>query len=134
VLPPTVFDRRILSGFEIEDVIGGTLLRFQHLLVRTSTVDRCVSHHLTMEALPPTYGVGGFARSQTGELKPMIYLCCKNPELPMSALCQKRTFSHLRPMSALPPKADIETQSRHVRFVPKADSCTAAKCQPYSIT
>ena len=24
-------------------------------------------------------------------------------------------------MSALPPKADIETQSRDVRFVPKAD-------------
>ena len=24
-------------------------------------------------------------------------------------------------MSALPPKADIETQSRNVRFVPKAD-------------
>src|SRR5215472_2201484 len=30
-------------------------------------------------------------------------------------------------MSALPPKADIETQSRDVRFVPKADSCSAAK-------
>src|SRR5215468_8794365 len=29
-------------------------------------------------------------------------------------------------MSALPPKADIGTQSRHVRFVPKADSCSAA--------
>src|SRR6516164_3937700 len=31
-------------------------------------------------------------------------------------------------MSALPPKADIGTQRRDVRFVPKADSCTAAKC------
>jgi len=30
-------------------------------------------------------------------------------------------------MSALPPKADIGTQSRNVRFVPKADSGTAAK-------
>jgi hypothetical protein len=29
-------------------------------------------------------------------------------------------------MSALPPKADIESQSRNVRFVPQADSCTAA--------
>src|SRR5215469_4283384 len=29
-------------------------------------------------------------------------------------------------MSALPPKADIGTQSWNVRFVPKADSCTAA--------
>ena len=29
-------------------------------------------------------------------------------------------------MSALPPKADIGTQPRDVRFVPKADICTAA--------
>ena len=30
-------------------------------------------------------------------------------------------------MSALPPKADIGTQPRDVRFVPKADICGAAK-------
>ena len=30
-------------------------------------------------------------------------------------------------MSALPLKADIERPDRHVRFVPKADKCTAAK-------
>jgi hypothetical protein len=30
-------------------------------------------------------------------------------------------------MSALPPKADIEWHSSNVRFVPKADSCSAAK-------
>jgi hypothetical protein len=30
-------------------------------------------------------------------------------------------------MSALPPKADIQPRERHVRYVPKADSCTAAK-------
>jgi len=29
-------------------------------------------------------------------------------------------------MSALPPKADIETQSRDVRFVPQADQGDAA--------
>ena len=29
-------------------------------------------------------------------------------------------------MSALPPKADITQQGGNVRFVPKADSCTAA--------
>ena len=29
-------------------------------------------------------------------------------------------------MSALPPKADIVERDRHVRFVPKADSCSAA--------
>jgi hypothetical protein len=39
----------------------------------------------------------------------------------MSALGQKQTFNDSCPMSALPLKADIETQSRDVRFVPKAD-------------
>jgi hypothetical protein len=36
-------------------------------------------------------------------------------------LGQKQTSEHLRVMSALPPKADIGTQSWNVRFVPKAD-------------
>ena len=44
----------------------------------------------------------------------------------MSALGQKQTSRLVRAMSALPPKADIEPRSRDVRFVPKADSCTAA--------
>jgi hypothetical protein len=35
----------------------------------------------------------------------------------MSALGQKRTSRRLRVMSAIPPKADIETQSRDIRFV-----------------
>src|SRR5215472_1899909 len=39
----------------------------------------------------------------------------------MSDLGHKRTFRLFRPMSALPPKADIGTQSWDVRFVPKAD-------------
>jgi hypothetical protein len=39
----------------------------------------------------------------------------------MSALGQKRTFPRVRPMSALPPKADIEGRQFDVRFVPKAD-------------
>src|SRR5215469_1248224 len=39
----------------------------------------------------------------------------------MSALGQKQTFKRLRLMSALPPKADIRSLYRHVRFVPKAD-------------
>jgi hypothetical protein len=39
----------------------------------------------------------------------------------MSALGQKRTFSEICAMSALPPIADIGTQCRNVRFVPKAD-------------
>src|SRR5215472_8744371 len=39
----------------------------------------------------------------------------------MSALGQKQTFRKVQSMSALPPKADIGTQPRDVRFVPKAD-------------
>jgi hypothetical protein len=39
----------------------------------------------------------------------------------------EETFTHLQRMSALPPKADIGTHPCDVCFVPKADSCTAAK-------
>ena len=52
----------------------------------------------------------------------------------MSPLGQKRTFHIVRSMSALPPKADIETQSRNVRFVPKADILRCSEECRYSIT
>jgi hypothetical protein len=45
----------------------------------------------------------------------------------MSALGQKQTFTHLRPMSALPPKADMDQRSYDVRFVPKADIMQRSK-------
>jgi hypothetical protein len=44
-----------------------------------------------------------------------------NIELAMSALGHKRTSEEVRPMSALPPKADIVERDPDVRFVPKAD-------------
>jgi hypothetical protein len=44
----------------------------------------------------------------------------------MSALGQKRTLGKVQLMSALPPKADIRCRDRYVRFVPKADICSAA--------
>src|SRR5262249_33811829 len=44
-----------------------------------------------------------------------------------SALGHKRTFALHQTMSALPPKADICSALRYVRFGPIADSCTAAK-------
>jgi hypothetical protein len=37
----------------------------------------------------------------------------------MSALGHKRTFSHVRAMSALAPKANINRSERYVCFVPK---------------
>ena len=43
--------------------------------------------------------------------------------LPMSALGHKRTFAVQKGMSALPPKADMCSATRDVRFVPIADSC-----------
>jgi len=52
----------------------------------------------------------------------------------MSALGQKQTSAHVRVMSALPPKADIGTQSRNVRFVPKADILRGGRDWRYSIT
>jgi hypothetical protein len=42
----------------------------------------------------------------------------------MSALGQKQTLKHVRPMSALHPKADMDGYSPNVRFVPKVDSCS----------
>jgi len=51
----------------------------------------------------------------------MLPLRSSNPEPLMSALGQQRTLKRLRPMSALPPKADIAECRFHVRFVPKAD-------------
>jgi hypothetical protein len=52
----------------------------------------------------------------------------------MSALGQKRTSEQVRIMSALPPKADIGTQSWNVRFVPKAYIPRCCKERRYSIT
>jgi hypothetical protein len=49
----------------------------------------------------------------------------------MSALGQKQTLHHVRPMSALPPKADIAEKQLDVRFVPEADILRFGK---YSIT
>ena len=43
----------------------------------------------------------------------------------MSALGQKRTFAVQNGMSALPPKADMCSATRYVRFVPIADMTNA---------
>jgi hypothetical protein len=45
---------------------------------------------------------------------------------------QKQTSRREISMSALPPKADMAGRQLNVRFVPKADSCIAAKNCLYS--
>src|SRR5262249_39750889 len=45
----------------------------------------------------------------------------------MSANGTKRILRRAQSMSALPLKADMDQSGCDVRFVPKADSCTAAK-------
>jgi len=50
-----------------------------------------------------------------------VILRGNNPQDRMSALGQKQTSEEVWPMSALPPKADIGTQSWNVCFVPLAD-------------
>ena len=57
----------------------------------------------------------GIVAGQTGTLE-VVKTALRNVRLG-----QKQTSPHLQPMSALPPKADIGTQLRDVRFVPKAD-------------
>jgi hypothetical protein len=52
----------------------------------------------------------------------------------MCALGQKQTLADVREMSALPPEADIGTQPRDVRFVPKADILHCGRDWRYSIT
>ena len=46
---------------------------------------------------------------------------------PMSALGQKLPRPFQFSVSAFPPKAAAKVAERRVRYVPKADSCTAAK-------
>jgi hypothetical protein len=70
-------------------------------------------------------GGGGSTKWGSG-----VKLHGSNREALMSAMGQKQTSGKVRMMSALPPIADIAERDRHVRFVPKADSCTAAKCHP----
>src|SRR3974377_1876322 len=52
----------------------------------------------------------------------------------MSALGQKRTSGSVEGMSALPPIADIGTQQRNVRYLPKADIVRCGEIRRYSIT
>jgi hypothetical protein len=53
-----------------------------------------------------------------------------NNKTAMSAVGQKRTLTRIRPMSALPPKADIAGRCLNVRFVPEAAVSNRSKSSP----
>ena len=78
--------------------------------------ERCYWHEIAATILPDLRG----SSPKLPAVTIIVSLHRSSPEPLMSALGQKRTLGHLRLMSALPPKADIGTQPRDVRFVPKA--------------
>ena len=59
--------------------------------------------------------------------RPRRIVRCLTDDASLSALGQKQTLTSGQPLSALTPNADIAIRQLNVRFVPKADSCAAAK-------
>jgi len=104
--------------------------RFGSSAFRQSTTPVSMSHRRLD-------GVRFKTRTQDAANGRQIPLWVKSRHLQCTPSCplypQKRTCAVQLAMSALPPKADMCGATRHVRFVPIADSCTAAKHR-YSIT
>jgi hypothetical protein len=70
-------------------------------------------------AAPKAQGLRGQCRDYSRDLRATEWgrtVILRSNNLP--ALGHKRTFRSFRPMSALPPKADIRERSCDVRFVP----------------
>src|SRR6516225_1302301 len=59
-----------------------------------------------------------WSRTPSNQLPPSAH---SNIGRRISVVGQNRIFGNVPQMSALPPKADIETRSRNVRFVPFSD-------------
>src|SRR5262245_61661453 len=98
------------------------LCRSEKYRCRPRDVRRCLVHAANYRG-GEGEGSDAAARKGTGNADAVIgalFLCHKaTKSRVMSAMGQKRTLRHVRVMSALPPKADIETLSRNVCFVPK---------------
>jgi hypothetical protein len=91
------------------------------------------SHRPSQGRTTPIFKVGlqqGFANCEIGL---GVSLHGSNLKTLMAAMGQKQTPDERPLMSALPPKADIAGRNWDVRFVPKADICSAASSS-YSIT
>src|SRR6516165_256907 len=90
------------------------------------------SPRVKLRVSPPTVTVivGSSARAKPDNSKKQnrtrarMMMDARQASIPaqlMSALGHKQTFREGRPMSALPPKADITKRRGDLRFVPKAD-------------
>src|SRR5262245_25827101 len=77
--------------------------------------DDAISEHVKVVVVPLAGGAGS-----RGAFEDQVVLVHR-------ALGQKRSSRNEQMMSALHPKADKRETSPNVRFVPKADSCSAAK-------
>jgi len=74
----------------------------------------------------PCYGLTQLQQGFTpGRMGPTLHFAWQQSP-GRNALGQKQAFEVVFAMSALPPKADMDQCRRDVRFVPIADSCTAA--------
>jgi hypothetical protein len=87
--------------------------------LRKHSAQRALSAPPPLRCLPPV--------TEAGQEAGQVPASLNRVGAGMSALGHKQTQHHHGAMSALPLKADIERHVWHVRFVPKADSCTAAK-------
>src|SRR5262249_22026173 len=83
--------------------------------------NKIASSHCLPQGLGPAHCIDYSRDLRLTKWGSGVSLHSNNPNPPMSALGQKQTLRYVRRMSALPPKADIGTQPRNVRFVPKAD-------------
>src|SRR5262249_9416727 len=85
-----------------------------------NSLNEITSSHCPL-TIAPTYGVQLQQEFLTGEMRFWVKLHSSNFESRMSASGQKQKSELIQTMSALPQKANIESQSRNVRFVPIAD-------------
>ena len=98
--------------------------------VLVATIDRLCFHPAKIEMIKRWRGRGGGHCPSVDETR----LCNNKSDLltKMSALGQKRTFAVQTAMSALPPKADMCSAKRDVRYVPIADIALSNDGAPYA--
>src|SRR5262249_31494563 len=119
--------RRIVRGrtFEKRQHWHWALLRMRDErpsgYTTTNSFDEIAASHCPARGLGPRQSCDYIRDLRWGEWGQIIILRGNNPQERMSALGQKQTSRHLQPMSALPPKADIDHDGRDVCFVPEAD-------------